>query len=191
MKRYQIIYADPPWSYGGHKLNTATSGKELEDHYPTMEIEDICRLPVKWVADENCVLFLWVVYPRLEDSFKVIKAWGFQYSTVAFEWVKLTTPHTLRPVKFMGANVVGGSIELCLLARRGTVKRIDKAVQRAIWEERQEHSRKPNEARKRIVQLFGDLPRIELFARQKVEGWDTWGNEVANDVDLYELQQMA
>ena len=176
--KYQIIYADPPWSYGGRKLNASTNGVELADHYPTMEIDEICRLPISDLADRNCVLFLWVVYPVLEDSFKVIKAWGFRYSTVAFEWVKLISLNTLKPVRFMGANVVGGSIELCLLARRGTVKRIDKTIRRTIWEGRQRHSQKPNEARNKIVRLFGDLPRIELFARQKTPGWDSIGFDI-------------
>lgn len=184
MKKYQIIYADPPWSYGTRKLNVSTSGKELTDHYSVMTLDDICRLPILNLADKNCVLFLWVVYPVLEDSFRIINSWGFKYSTVAFEWVKLMTPSTLKPVRFMGANVIGGSIELCLLARRGTVKRIDKTIRRTIWAERREHSRKPDEAKERIVKLFGDLPRIELFARQKVEGWDCWGNEVESDIDL-------
>jgi len=184
IKKYNIILADPPWSYGGRKLNAPTSGKELTDHYPTMEIQEICDLPIRNLADKNCVLFLWVVYPILEDSFKVINSWGFKYSTVAFEWVKLMSPNTLKPVRFMGANVVGGSIELCLLARRGSVKRIDKTIRRTIWEGRQKHSQKPDEARDRIVKLFGDLPRIELFARQKVAGWDCWGNEVESDIEL-------
>jgi len=183
-KKYQIIYADPPWSYGKRRLNATTEGKELTDHYPTMETQEICDLPIAKFADKNCVLFLWVVYPKLEDSFKVINSWGFKYSTVAFEWVKLMSPHTLKPVRFMGANVVGGSIELCLLCRRGSIKRLDKTIRRTIWSERRGHSQKPDEARERIIKLFGDLPRIELFAREKVEGWDCWGNEVESDMDL-------
>jgi len=188
-KKYQIIYADPPWSYGNRRLNASTGGKELTDHYQTMEISEICKLPISDLADRNCVLFLWVVYPALEDSFKVINSWGFKYSTVAFEWVKLMSPNTLKPVRFMGANVIGGSIELCLLARRGTVKRINKTIRRTIWEGRQRHSQKPDEARDRIVKLFGDLPRIELFARRKAEGWDSWGNEVESDIDLLAVKR--
>lgn len=184
MKKYQIIYADPPWSYGTRKLNASTKGKELADHYPTLSIDEICKFPIKEMTDKNCVLFLWVVYPQLENAFKVIREWGFRYATVAFEWIKLTTPYSLKPVQFMGANVVGGGIELCLLARKGNLKRKDKTVRRIIWDRRREHSRKPDEARERIVKLFGDLPRIELFARQKTEGWDVWGNEVESDIEL-------
>ena len=184
-KKYQIIYADPPWSYGGRKLNTFTGGKEIIDHYPTMETKEICELPIKEIADKNCVLFLWVVYPKLEDAFKVINSWGFRYSTVAFEWIKLISPYKFKLVQFMGANVVGGGVELCLLARKGNLKRIARNIKRMIIEARKRHSEKPNkEARERIIRLFGDLPRIELFARQKTEGWDVWGNEVKSDIDL-------
>ena len=149
-----------------------------------METDEICQLPIEDICDKDCVLFLWVVYSKLEDAFEVINKWGFRYSTVAFEWIKLTTPYTLKPVQFMGVNVVGGAIELCLLARKGNLKRINKKVRRAIWDSRREHSKKPDEARKRIVQLFGDLPRIELFAREKKNGFDVWGNEVKSDIEL-------
>ena len=174
-KKYQIIYADPPWSYGGRKLNASTDGKELNDHYPTMEIEEIKALPIKKIADKNCLLFLWVVYPQLERAFEIIKSWGFKYSTVAFEWVKLT--ETEKNVCFMGAWTCGGDIELCLLARRGSVPRQSKIVHR-LTVQRGKHSKKPNEIRPKIVNLCGDIPRIELFAREKTEGWDVWGNEV-------------
>lgn len=180
-KKYNIIYADPPWSYGGRKLNAATDGKELNDHYPTMEIDEICALPVKQIADKNCLLFMWVVYAQLENAFKVINAWGFKYSTVAFEWVKQT--ETGKNVCFMGAWTTGGALELCLLARRGSVKRKDKTVKR-LHVQRGRHSQKPDEIRKEIVRLCGDLPRVELFARTKADGWDVWGNELENTVEL-------
>mgnify|MGYP001582366443 CR=1 FL=1 len=196
MKKYQIIYADPPWDYGGRKLNASTNGKELNDHYPTMKIEDICKLPVKDLADKNCLLFMWVVYPLLDKAFEVIKSWGFKYSTVAFEWLKMT-PNG-KNVCFMGAWTCGGGIELCLLAKRGTIKRISKNVRKMIINIRQEHSKKPDIVRQRIVELVGDLPRVELFGRDekqdnlfgwdKFEGWDVWGNEVKSDIDLEQLK---
>lgn len=187
LKKYKIIYADPPWDYGGRKLNASSGGKELNDHYPTMKIEDICALPIKQLADKNCLLFLWVTYPHLEKSFDVIKSWGFKYSTVAFEWVKMTS--TGKNVCFMGSWTCGGGIELCLLARRGSVKRVHKNVRKMIIAERKRHSEKPDETRKRIIDLVGDLPRVELFARKKIEGWDVWGNEVESDINLEGLCQ--
>lgn len=175
-KRYQIIYADPPWSFGGAKLNASTNGREITDHYPLMADVEILMLPVDKLADINCVLFLWVVYSKFPLALQCIEKWGFKYSTVAFEWFKRTS--TGKPVCFMGKWVTGGAVELCLLAKKGSIPRKSKCVRRLIDAPRREHSRKPDEARNRIVQLLGDLPRIELFARQKVEGWDCWGNEV-------------
>lgn len=181
-KKYQIIYADPPWDFGGCKLNVATSGKEITDHYPTMTDEEILNLPIKELADTNCLLFLWIVYSKLPLALKCIDIWGFKYSTVAFEWLKRTT--TGKPVCFMGRWMTGGAIELCLLARKGSVPRISKCVRRLIDAPRENHSKKPPETRNRIIELVGELPRVELFARQKTEGWDVWGNEVESDIKL-------
>ena len=183
-KKYQIIYADPPWDYGGQKLNTSTNGKELNDHYPTMQDDEILSLPVRNIADKDCWLFMWIVYSKLPLALEVMKNWGFKYSTVAFEWFKLT--ETGKPVCFMGQNVVGGAIELCILGKRGGLSRKRKNIHRLIESPRFEHSRKPPIVRHRIMELLGDLPRIELFARKKdmlfdaecFDGWDVWGNEV-------------
>jgi len=183
-KKYQIIYADPPWSYGGGKLNVTTRGKELEDHYPTMTDSEILSLPVCKLADKNCLLFMWVVYAKLPFAIEVIKKWGFSYSTVAFEWLKLT--ETGKPVCFMGKWVCGGAVELCLLAKKGTIKRKRKNIRRLVEAPRNRHSKKPPVFRQKIVDLAGDLPRIELFARKEdmlfdydgFGGWDVWGNEV-------------
>lgn len=183
MLKYKIIYADPPWSYGGRVLmNKSKKFVHITKHYPTMETDEICKLPINNIADKDSVLFIWVTYPHLENAFKVIKAWGFKYSTVGFEWFK--THKSGKPTHFMGAWVVGGAIELCLIAHKGRPKRIAKNIKRLVIAERREHSRKPDEVRDRIVELMGDLPRVELFARQKVDGWDAWGNEVPNDIQL-------
>ena len=181
-KKYQIIYADPPWSFGGAKLNVSTKGKEITDHYPLMSDDEILKLPIGDLTDVSCLLFLWVVYSKLPLALRCIDKWGFTYSTVAFEWLKRTS--TGKPVCFMGRWVTGGAIELCLLARKGSIPRINKCVKRLIDAPRKEHSQKPDEARERIVELVGDLPRIELFARQRVEGWDAWGNEVVSNIEL-------
>jgi N6-adenosine-specific RNA methylase IME4 len=176
-EKYQIIYADPAWKYnvwtakGGHKSASA--------HYPVMELKDICELSIKDLADENCVLFMWATYPNLHDAFEVINAWGFVYKTVAFTWVKIY-PNG-KPVLGLG-YWTRANVEICLLATKGNPKRIDKNVSQIILSRQREHSRKPDEARERIVKLMGNLPRIELFARQRYEGWDVWGNESPKEI---------
>ena len=180
MKKYQIIYADPPWG-PDININSQTNGKRLTDHYPIMKMEAISALPVKDLADDDCVLFLWVRHSSLDEAIKVIGDWGFKYITVAFEWLKTRNG---KPTEFMGGWMVGGAVELCLLGKKGHPRRISPKVHRLITAERREHSRKPDETKTRIVELMGDIPRIELFARQKTEGWDVWGNEVKSDIKL-------
>ncbi len=181
MKKYKIIYADPPWSYGGRGLmNQLKKIVPITEHYPTMKTDEICNLPIKDLADKDCVLFMWVTYPHLENAFKVMKAWGFKYSTCGFEWFK--THKSGKPTHFMGAWVVGGAIEIVLIGHKGSPKRISKKVKRLIIANRGRHSAKPPEVRDRIVELMGDIPRVELFAREKPSGWDVWGNEVESDI---------
>jgi len=184
MKKYQIIYADPPWSYNDN-LSKVSSGdfrfKGANNVYPTQDKEWIRDLPINKIADQDCVLFLWAVSPLLDESFEVIKAWGFDYVTVAFCWVKETP--LFNCVANLGRWTMGG-MELCLLARRGSPKRVKNNIRQVVYDVRTTHSKKPLEVRQRIVDLMGDLPRIELFARQKTEGWDVWGNEVKSDIDL-------
>ena len=173
-KRYEIIYADPPWAYLWGK------GKEgghfsPEKHYKTMPTTDICNLDIKRLANKNCALFLWATMPCLPDAIQVIKSWGFKYNTCAFTWVKTKRDGT--PLAGMGSYTKSNA-EICLLGMRGHIKSIDKTVRQIIMQPRLGHSVKPPVIRDKIVQLFGDIPRIELFARQKVSGWDCWGNEV-------------
>jgi len=175
-KKYKIIYADPPWKYND-KLDLQGEGAEL--HYKTMSVEDICKLPVKEIIDKDCILFMWVTMPMLEVGFKVIESWGFKYKTCAFVWIK-TNPKSNTIFKGIGRWVMGNA-ELCLLATKGKPQRIVKNISQVVMAHKNKHSRKPDEVRNRIIRLMGDLPRIELFARQKVEGWDAWGNEVPNE----------
>jgi len=171
-KKYQIIYADPPWQYRGKMMNGSVT-----DHYSVMGLQDICNLPVKEIADENSILFLWVTMPKLNEVMGVIKAWGFEYKSCAFCWVKMNKKST--DTYFMGqGRWTRANAELCLLATKGKPKRISASVRQLITYPLLWHSKKPAIVRKRIVELCGDLPRIELFARQKTEGWDVWGNEV-------------
>ncbi len=177
VKKYQIIYADPPWNYADQGCQGT-----MANHYKGMKIEDICSLPVRGVCDENCVLFLWATFPMLKEALRVIDAWGFTYKTIGFNWIKKNKSDC---GFFFGlGRWTRGNAEPCLLATKGKPKRIGKAVSQLVFEPLSKHSRKPIEIKYRIVELMGDLPRIELFARQKTEGWDVWGNEVESDIDL-------
>lgn len=166
-----MIYADPPWRYEMYKGQGM-----VERHYPTMPLEDIKALPVGELADKDCVLFLWATFPLLQEALEVIRAWGFKYKTVAFTWVKLA-PKSERI--FWGLGYwTRSNAELCLLATKGQPKRQARNIHQVIISHVQEHSRKPDEARHRIDALMGDVPKVELFARQTALGWDSWGNEV-------------
>ncbi len=174
---YSIIYADPPWHYNDKK---AIRHFGAETRYPSMKTEDICVLPVPQIAAKDCVLFLWATNPMLlTDAPQVIDAWGFKYKTVAFCWIKQYK--SWKTAWLTGQWTMGG-MELCLLCTRGHPKRISKKVKQLIFAERTEHSKKPDVARSRILKLLGDLPRIELFARERVPGWDAWGNQVKSDI---------
>ena len=180
MKKYQIIYADPPWNYKVYSKKGL--GRSAESHYPTMSIEDICALPVGNLADKDCALFLWVTIPCLLEGLSVLKAWGFTYKTVGFVWVK---QNRKADSLFWGMGYwTRSNVELCILATKGHPKRINAAVHQVIVSHIEEHSKKPQEARERIVSLMGDLPRIELFARQSTPGWDVWGNEVDSSISF-------
>lgn len=182
MKKYNIIYADPPWKYNARNNTQTKFGGGAMGHYDTMNVEDICNLPIKNLADRNCALLLWVTFPRLKEGIKVMESWGFKYTTLAFSWVK-TNKHNNKP--FFGIGYYFKSnCEVCLLGIKGKMKPVSNKVSSVIISPRQEHSKKPDICRERIVELFGDLPRIELFARQKTEGWDVFGNQVDNSIDL-------
>lgn len=174
-KKYNIIYADPPWTYktwsGKGKLK-----KSAENHYPCMKKEDIQKLPVPGICAENCVLFLWVTFPCLEEGLELIKKWGFTYKTCGFTWVKRNKK--ANSYFFGNGHWTRANAEICLLATKGNPKRVSRSVRQVCDARIMEHSRKPAEIRDRIVSLCGDLPRIELFARQYADGWDCWGNEV-------------
>lgn len=141
-----------------------------------MGIEELCALPVSEITEKDCVLFLWATFLQL------IKAWGFTYKTVAFVWLK-TNKKAL--TWFYGLGFwTRGNAEICLLATKGHPKRQAKNIHQLIISPIEEHSKKPEEARKKIVALMGDIPRIELFARKESPGWDIWGNEVKSNITL-------
>lgn len=180
-KKYNIIYADPPWSYSDKRTtrgkNNPHGAGGAEKHYKTMATQDICDLPVKNISADNCMLVLWTTAPMIFEAKKVIESWGFDYKTVAFVWMKMT--NDMKKVRGDGiGNYTIQNAEYCLIGLKGKYWRNKTGVKQILLAPKQEHSKKPNEARDRIVELLGDLPRIELFARQHADGWDCWGNEV-------------
>ena len=144
--------------------------------YEVMTINDIKKLPIDNIADKDCVLFIWVTYPLLKEGLDTIKQWNFHYKTCGFSWIK---KNKKTDSLFWGLGYwTRANNEICLLATKGKPKRISRSVHQVVIDKIREHSRKPDCVRDRIVELCGDLPRIELFAREKTEGWDVWGNEV-------------
>lgn len=181
MKKYSIIYADPPWSFKTYSQK-GKEKKSADCYYNCMKIEDIYNLPVSKIADDNCILFLWVTFPLLLEGLETIKKWGFTYKTCGFNWIK---KNKKSDTWFWGLGYwTRSNSEICLLATKGNPKRISASVHQICDARIRKHSQKPNEIRDRIVQLCGDLPRIELFAREQFEGWDVFGNEVKNSVLL-------
>lgn len=185
-KKYDIIYADPPWAYP----ESGSNAKVHDKHYTCMDIKQICGLDVNNITKENCALFLWVTAPRLFDAKKVISAWGFEYKTIAFVWTK---KNKKSDSFFMGCgSYTRSNAEICLLGLKGKMYGMKKSNSvRQICEAKiTKHSEKPEEIRTRIIELFGDLPRIELFARRNEslfstqQGWDVWGNEIDSSIEL-------
>ena len=147
-----------------------------------MSIDELCALPVETLAEKDCLLFLWATFPQLPEALRLIKAWGFSFKTVAFVWLKLNRKSL---TGFYGLGYwTRGNAEICLLAKRGKPKRRSAGVHQFIISPVEEHSKKPDVTRDKIIELAGDLPRVELFARQKAPGWDAWGNEVDSDLSL-------
>ena len=176
-KKYSIIYADPPWSYKDSGCQGAAA-----KHYNTMSIEELKKLPIGDLADKNAVLFMWATYPKLAEALELIDSWGFIYKTIAFQWVKT---YKSGFGEFLGlGRWTRGNAEPCLLATKGKPKRINPGISQLIFSPIRKHSQKPPETRIKIKKLLGDLPAIELFARDKTPGWDVWGNEVDSDIDL-------
>lgn len=194
-KAYGAIVADPPWYFRAR--TTVVSDRDPQNHYPVLGVQDIVALPVKDIAAADCHLFLWVTGPCLPQAFAVIEAWGFRYSGVAFTWVKLKRSHNpmqlrILPTAESDLHVGLGfttrkNAEFCLLARRGSAKRVAKNVREIIMSPVREHSRKPEVFRDRVEAYVGSGIRIaELFARSSRPGWDAWGNETSKFVEAAE-----
>ena len=174
-KQYDIIYADPPWSFNDKMTNYAHS---LTKHYETQSLEWIKSLPVKNITGDDCVLFLWAVSSQLPEALDVMNAWGFKFKTIAFVWSKESVNG--KKVYNMGRWTMG-NVEICLLGVKGTPNkwREDLTIKQLVEARRYRNSQKPQEVRERIEKLFGNKKRIELFARDMYNGWDVWGNDDA------------
>lgn len=193
-KRFDIVYADPPWHYNG-KLQFDKSSKAA-DHidpsknifissaafkYPTLKTVQMMNLPVQDICKDDCILFLWTTNPHLAQAIELGSAWGFEYKTVAFVWDK--TAHN--PGQYTLSNC-----ELCLLFKRGRIPKPRGArnIQQLIKSPRRAHSMKPDAVRHAIEKMFPTQDRVELFARQSADGWTPWGLDVVkNDPDNFNL----
>jgi site-specific DNA-methyltransferase (adenine-specific) len=188
-KKYHIIYADPPWAY---EKRHAPEGMPkcgcAADVYPVMELEDIMALNVKSITD-RCYgkLFLWTTGPQLQNSIDLMEMWGFEYRTVAFVWLKTGRKVSESDPWFVPEDFVKvfgqwtmSACEFVLVGKCKGAKldRRSSEVRQVVVAPRGEHSAKPVEVAHRIVDLCGDVPRIELFARCRMKGWDAWGLEV-------------
>ena len=171
MGNYSVILADPPWRYDQKRLRGAA-----EKHYPTMSVDEICSLPVEDMAAPDCALFLWSTFAMLPQAMQVIKEWGFRYMTVAFVWIK---KNKSADSYFYGMGFwTRSNAEVCLLATKGRPKRQNKGISQLIISPVEEHSKKPDIVMDKIVELMGDVRRVELFARRRVPGWDALGDEI-------------
>jgi len=194
--RYRIILCDPPRSYRNYGYAKTKSGcrakRGCRKEYPTMTTEQISNLPISNICDDNCYLFLWATGPLMDECISEVKAWGFDYYGIAFTWIKTNKRKTDTLFWGMG-NVTRSNPEYVLLGRKGKIERASASVHSVVMAPIDKHSRKPNEIRERIVRLFPSSSRIELFAREKVSGWDSIGLDIdGRDIrdSLLEVSQM-
>ena len=170
---YNLVYADPAWAFD----NWSDKGEDrnANQHYPTMTVDEVAALPVGELASDRCALAMWVTDPLLDRAIDVMKYWGFRFTTVLFTWTK---------EKPSGAEHIGtgyytrANPEMCLLGMMGSMPVRDRGVRQWRHAPVREHSRKPDEFADDLVRLFGDVPRVELFARTRRPGWDAWGNQI-------------
>lgn len=191
--KYNIIYADPPWAYRQKGRGAA------ENHYAVLTMEELMELPVASIVSDQAICFMWATYPNYMEAIRLMKAWGFAYKTAAFVWVKKckeSDSYVMGTGSYTRANA-----EPLLLGISKNTRAKQQVINRAVRQivptsepevveaHRGAHSKKPDIIRERITQLLGDVPRIELFAREKVQGWDVWGDEVESDIELKKEDQ--
>jgi N6-adenosine-specific RNA methylase IME4 len=212
MSEYDLIYADPPWLWAAR--SPKGEGRSAKRHYSVMTLEDIKRLPIPSIAAPRSVLALWAIDPMLPEAFELARAWGFNYATVGLYWIKTNKKSPVsfngnrvsyydpkeiekRSVFFTGTGYyTRANPETCLLFTRaknkalgisgGGLRRFDRGVPRLLVAPVGRHSQKPEEARIRIERLFGEVRRVELFARSRRPGWDVFGNQVEGSISLEE-----
>lgn len=176
-KKYRVIYADPPWSFKSAKSGGSMNSGAISK-YPTVGIKELMTMPVSDIADDDCMLFMWYVSSQPEEAIALCKAWGFTIRNFnGFIWDKLT----VKGKKFFGMGFyTRAGAECCIIATKGKPSNLvkDRSVRQVRSAVNEVHSKKPQAFRDDIVKLCGDVPRIELFARNKTEKWDVWGNEV-------------
>jgi site-specific DNA-methyltransferase (adenine-specific) len=189
-KKYNIIYADPAWKFGNRLRNGSPKAngtinvnhRDLTETYDVMTNKDICALPIKNITAKDAALFLWTTDAHLEEAIKVVNAWGFKYKTIGFTWLKKEKSGIQSCYVGFWTLKCG---EICLFATKGAMTKYLKKrnVRQLVEATRGRHSEKPKEVRKRIEEMFGsEIPKLELFARENVSGWDAWGNEVDNSI---------
>lgn len=185
-KKFGVIYADPPWEFRVY----SGKGKQrsADRHYPTQSLDFIKQLPIAELAAENCALLMWAVMPELPGALDVIRAWGFEYKTVGFTWVKQNrSGHGL----FTGMGYwTRANAELCMLATRGSPKRQAMDVPQVVMSPVSEHSKKPDEVQVRIERLLPG-PYLELFARRTTPGWTVWGNDITRNLFHQSIPEFA
>ncbi len=176
-QRYGVIYADPPWDYKGQLQHagpgSGDSGGAIR-HYDTVRLSDLMELDIAEIAADDSLLFMWATSPHLDQAIDLGKAWGFAWATVAFVWDK----QRVNPGFYTMSQC-----ELCLVFKRGRIPtpRGARNARQLVSEPREEHSRKPEEVRRRIEAMFPRQRKIELFARDEdIHGWDVWGAEIAH-----------
>ena len=178
--KYNIIYCDPPWEYkqSGSKKNSRGMAKQ---HYDTMTTDSICRIPIRKICNDNAICLMWSTFPNIDQALKVMKAWEFIYKTAAFVWIKKNKKSTKTNFWGMGAYTRANA-EICLLgiSKNTMASKCVKshAVHQVIESPIEAHSKKPEIVKDKILELFGDVPRIELFARINTKGWDSVGYDL-------------
>jgi len=166
-KKYRVIYADPPWAYRNIKTGGSLKSGAAQK-YPTMELQEICSLPVKDISEDDSCLFLWATVPLLPEGLEVMRAWEFKYKTSVF-WRKIMS---------LGLGYwFRGQVEICLIGIRGKIKPFRLQISNFIQSKAEMHSKKPT-VMYSIIESTGLEPKIELFARERRTGWDAWGLEV-------------
>jgi N6-adenosine-specific RNA methylase IME4 len=181
---FSIVYADPPWSYYGDPNKDQAAGK----HYSCMTDDQLAELPVRDILSPNAVVFLWATCPRLDSAIFLLREWGLYFRGVSFVWVKTRKDGGIINGQGIRPTLTKPTTEMVLAgtttAKGRTLPIIDEGVPQVVLAPRGRHSAKPPEVRDLIVRLLGDIPRLELFARERVPGWEAWGNEVDTSVFL-------